>query len=354
MFTWAIPAALAAAAAQGAQPPAAAVAAAPAAAGALTYPLATDSAMLTAALEGAPLELSLRGTSIAAPADIAPADNGCVSQIAVAAPGVANRWRRDLRWSEVAWTGLMADGRVVIAFFEQEGRLPGDRLAFRPPDPAAFRAALDRVITACRSARGEAERVLLSEHHASRNCYFARVPALELIDSPGGAAQAEPPRAVLSVLARETPEAELHLLFDRAAPIERDDWGAPEVTFTYAGPMLKTARITAARFTFDGEPVTAHHSIAAYGDTRLRIRMDPFRRGAGLHTSGGPGYYAQLATSGVATLTLLDETGLTRAELTFDAGPALAAARQALRGADWSCAASAPTPAPAAEWTLAK
>ena len=315
--------------------------------------LASDSQMLAAALAGPILQLAKRGTSVAVQAETRTAEDGCAAVIAVqppgAGPGAGRRWTRLFRWSDVAWTGALPDGRALVAFFEQEGRLPGDRLTFAPADPANFMAALGRVTEQCRVARDEAERVASGEYAGTRSCYFARMPGLELVEATEPNAVPGPTRAVVTLLAHETPEAELRLLFDRAAPSSDGEPDFPDVAFTVAAPSLKALDIAGARFALDGVIVQARHTLALYGDTRLRVRMDP---SAGIpRPSAEESFYRQLAASGKVTLTLLDSKGAARAVLNFDAGRVLAAARQALHNADWSCALAASSP-PAADWQL--
>lgn len=350
MLVIGIPAALAVAAAQSVGPgamPVIAPIASPA-----SPSLAAESAMLANALAGPTLELTMRGTGVMVRAEARAAEDGCATWVTAQAPGAARRWSRMFRWSEVAWTGMLPDGRTLVAFFEHEGRLPGDRLAFAPADPAAFRAALARVTEQCRGMRDEAERVVSGAYAGTRSCYFARMPGLELIEATGPETAPEPTRAVVTLLAHETPEAELRLLFDRVASAESNDRQEPEVAFTVAAPALKTMRIAAARFALDGATVAPRHTIAAYGDTRLRIRIVPAV--ARLAVSNEEGFYGRLATSGKATLTLLDVEGRSRAVLNFDVGPALVQASTALDKAGWSCAPAVPSPAPAARWQPAE
>lgn len=312
--------------------------------------LAADSALLAEALGGRTLDLTMRGTTVAVLASAVPAEDGCAALATAHAPGSPRKWTRRFRWSEVAWTGTTAEGRTTVSFFEHEGRLPGDTLEFAPADAAGFRAALARVVGACRAARGAGERIAIAGSSSMPTCYFARLPALELIESAAPPPMGDPPRAVLTLLSRENPQAELQLLVERAAPDSAagsDDWGRPAVAFTFADPRLKDMRIGEARFALDGKAIKAQHTIAAYGDTRIRISMDSLPVAG---SKAPPSFYRSLAGSGEVGLTLLDEAGKSQAVLHFDAGPALAAAREALRAADWSCASAAPAPAPAARW----
>lgn len=311
-----------------------------------------DSSAVVASMNGTRLDLWRHSVGVTVEAH-ARVVEGCVTQLSSQAQGAPNSWTRSLRWDQVAWTGKLADGRVMVAFFEEDGRLPGDRVTFSPADPAEFGAAVTRLASACRDARNVSERVLVGDYPDWRSCYFARQPALGLTDTPASAPHPREPRAVLSILSRETPEAELHLLFDDADPAPTQRILRADVSFVFAGQQLRTNKIGAAQFALDGQTVTPQHSLAAYGNTRLRIRMDPFRELRRPADSAEPAYFTRLLESGVATLTLLDRTGRTQTVLTFDVGPAIAQARAALASTDWSCAATTAPPPPAAQWHLA-
>lgn len=315
--------------------------------------LARDGAAIASGMNGTRLDLYRHSIGVTIEAHARVAEGGCVTQLSSQAAGAPNSWTRSLRWDQLAWAGRLPDGRVKVAFFEDEGRLPGDRVAFSPADPEAFSAAVVRLAAACRNGREVGERVLTGDYPEWRSCYFARQPALGLTDTPASAPHPRESRAVLSILARETPEAELNLLFDDADPAPTQRTLRAEVSFVFAGQQLRTNRIGAAQFALDGQTVTPQHSLAAYGNTRLRIRMDPFRELRRTADTAEPPYFTRLSESGVATLTLLDRTGRTQTVLTFDVGPALAQARAALASSDWSCAATTPPPPPAAQWHLA-
>lgn len=308
-------------------------------------PLASDNATLAGAMDGRRLDLALRGVGRSVHAKALPTESGCSTRIIASTLDGSDAGTRLLRWADVAWTGELPDGRVMVAFYEQEGRLPGDRLAFAPADPAAFEAALKRVVETCRGAAGEGEQVLSGDYSGSRSCYFTRSPGLELVESTPP--QREPTRAVVTVLAQDTPDAELRLLTERGA--EGDGWEEPEVAFTLAGAGMEDLRISAVRFALDGEPVDPQHSIAIYNNSRLRIRMNPIAATAPNEDS----YYRRLFTSTRATVTLIDSEGAIRAVLNFETGPALAAARLALDNAAWSCATASAAPALAARWQTA-
>ena len=309
--------------------------------------LAADSALLAEALSIPMLQLTMRGTSVVVMARAAPAEGGCAALVSARAPSGSREWSRLFRWSEVAWAGTAPDGRTMVSFFEHEGRLPADTLVAAPPDPGAFRAALSRLTVACRATSDASERILMASRRGPRSCYFARLPSLLLMEEPASA----PPRAMLSVLSRENPQGELQVLLERDSPgsaTGEDEWSRPAIAFIYADPRLKDMRIAGAGFALDARPVAAQHALAAYGDTRLRIGMDPSTAPAG--DTGADSFYRRLAASGEARLTLLDAAGQARAVLNFDAGPALAAARKALKAAGWSCAGAVPASAPAAIW----
>lgn len=298
-------------------------------------PPARDSAALAGAIDGQRLDLALRGVGRSVRAEALPAESGCSTLIMASTPDGSDAGTRLLRWADVAWTGALPDGRVMVAFFEQEGRLPGDRLAFAPADPAAFQTALKRVTESCRGAASE--RGLSGDYSGSRSCYFARAPGLELIEHKSPSPQ-EPARAVMAVLARETPDAELRLLVERGAGGE--GWAQPEVAFTIAGAVLENFRIGVVHFALDGAQVEARHSIAVYNGTRLRIRMGHAIGGASAGSEGS--FYLRLASSQRATVTLIDSGGKARAVLNFDVGPALAAARRSLDATAWSCVDAPP------------
>ena len=302
------------------------------------------------ALSGPTLTLTMRGTTVQAIADVTPTRDGCTAVAAAHAPGKHEIWSREFRWGDVAWLGPAPDGRTRIAFFESEGRLPTDMVTFAPAEPGSFRAALARMADVCRVLHRDSERIAFGATGPMRSCYFPHQPALQLIDS-GSSEGGLPPRAMLSVLSRENPQAELQLLLERAVPRPSagdDDWGNPIVAFVFADPRVKEMQIAAARFSLDAKPVAAQHAVASYGETRVRIIMDPFA--ASSTGTAKTSFYRRLKTSDEVTLTLLDKTGRSHAVLSFDAGPGLAAAREALSAADWSCATASPALTPAALW----
>lgn len=300
--------------------------------------LASDSAALAGALHGGRLDFALRGAGLTVHAEALPAESGCATRIATRIVDGSTVWTRLLRWADVAWTGALPDGRVTVAFYEREGRLPGDRLTFAPGDSAAFRQALQRVAETCRNAAAEDQRVPSGEYPRSRSCYFARLPELELIEPIGRASQGESSRAVLTILADETPEAELRLFLERR--LDGNGWAEPEVAFTVAGPALPDRQIAAARFALDGAAVDAQHSLALYNHTRLRIRMDHFRAQAA--TEGDDSFYRRLAASDRTTLALIDTAGASRGAFNFEIGTKLTAARRALEAVAGSCGPSRP------------
>ena len=247
----------------------------------------------------------------------------------------------------------------MVAFYEHEGRLPADTLVFAPLDAAVFRAAVVRVVAACRSAWREGERVEIAAPGPMRSCYFARLPQLRLYDSVTPPPAADPQRAVLTLLARENPQAELQLQLERSAPDPAgeagvgagaggNDWGSPAVAFIYADHRLKAMRIAGAGFALDGQPVAARHAIATFSHTRVRITMAALKPPRGVPPAAS--FSRRLVASSEVALTLMVAGGKHREVLHFDAGQALAAARASLTSADWSCAAAAPPPAPAARW----
>ena len=306
-------------------------------------PRSADSAMLANALSGQ-LHLTMRGTTVSVMASAAPAEDGCSALISAHAPGMTRKWTRLFRWSETAWAGVTPEGATMVSFFAHEGRLPSDRVVFSPGDGTGFRAALARVASSCRSARDEAERILINTQGSAHGCYFARLPGLQLLES-SGLPGSSPPRALLTVFARETPEAELQLLLQRVAS-NSDAWDRPSVAFTYADPQLKDMRVTQAAFALDGKPVIAQHAVTAYGSTRVRVSVDPFARAR----KGTASFGRRITASDEVRLTLLDDRRQSAAELHFEVDGALTAARALLAAADWTCASAEPAPPPAAHW----
>lgn len=307
-------------------------------------PRSADSAMLANALSGQTLQLTMRGTTVSVIANAAPAEDGCSALISAHAPGMTRKWTRLFRWSETAWAGITPEGATMVSFFAPEGRLPSDRVVFSPGDGAGFRAALSRVASNCRSARDEAERIRITTQGSAHGCYFAGLPGLQLLES-SGLPGSSPPRALLTVFARETPEAELQLLLQRVAG-NSEAWDQPSVAFTFADPGLKDMRVTQAAFALDGKPVMAQHAVTAYSGTRVRVSVDPFARAR----RGTASFGRRITASDEVRLTLLDDRKKSGAELHFEVDRALADARALLAAADWSCATAGPAPPPAAHW----
>ena len=308
-------------------------------------PFAADSALLARALGGPALELTTRGTSVTLLASATPVEGGCAAEMTARLPGGSPAYSRRVRWSDMAWSGQADGGRTKLAFFENEGRLANDMLAFAPGNAAAFQAALARVVSACRSAPSEGDRVLARRPGRAPSCYFARLPQLQLYDVATPAFPGDRPRAVLTLLSRENPEAELQLFLERG---EAGEWGNPAVAFIYADRRLGEAGITGASFSLDGSDVVTRHSLTTFGDTRVRIAMDSFLGGTG--EQGADSFYRRMVGSREIQLTLADGGTKPRAVLHFDVGTALAAARDALKSSDWTCAGAMPDASPAAAW----
>lgn len=305
-----------------------------------------DRAALVATIDNTRLDVWQRSVGLTVRADARSVGDGCTTAIASQYPGQSDAWTRLLRWDQVAWSGTLADGRVMVAFFEQDGRLANDRVTFAPADATAFQAGVARVAQSCRAGRARQERVIVADYPLWRSCYLARTPAVELVETRSLTGRAEEPRASMSVYARETPEAELHLLFD-------GDPDTAEVSFTIARSDLRRMGVAGAAFALDETTVDPRHSLAFYGDTRLRIRMDPFSMVTPAATTTEPSYFERLTDSRTATLTLVDAARKPIGRLTFDIGSALTEARETLRATPWTCAAPAPAPTPAAQFHLA-
>lgn len=309
-------------------------------------PLYRDSAMLADALSGQTLQLTMRGASATVRATAVPAEGGCAARITASAPGGGRQWSRLFRWSELAWSGVRPDGSAGVAFYEQEGHLPVDRLDFSPDDAAAFQSTLTRVAEECRAPRGPSERVMIASQAAEPGCYFARQPGLRLAEATAPYAA----RAMLTLLARETPDAELQLFFEREESAGAKRWGAPWIDFTFADSQIGQVPVAKATFALDGEVFTARHSIAIYGDTRVRIRL----ASAGDEATGANEFAQRLTTSREVRLILFDPAGRVRSVVHFDAAAVLAQAQAAMIAADTSCADAAPAPTIAAAWQHAR
>lgn len=313
-----------------------------------------ESGILARALGGPVLQLTMRGTTVPVTASATPLDDGCAARLTASAPAGGAPWTRLLRWNEVAWSGTGAGGRTTVVFYDPQGRLAADRLAFAPGNAEAFRTALARVVSACRSASGENRRVLVESRVRTRSCYFPRAPQLQLYDSPATSAGMFPRRAVVTVLSRENPEAELQLIFERGEPRAdtgggvQEEWTRATVSFIYADGKLGERGISGAGFALDGQTVAAQHSLVQFADTRVRIALDQQHEAGG--TIDADSFFQRLVTSATATLTLEDGGSQPRAVLTFETGPVFAEARKALSAAQWSCEGAFPPPEPAATW----
>ncbi|WP_133365968.1 hypothetical protein [Qipengyuania sediminis] len=305
-----------------------------------------QSAMLADLLSGPELALTMRGATVTVRARAISVEAGCAARLAAEVPGRGEVFTRLLRWSELAWAGAAEDGQVRIAFYDHEGRLPVDTLTFAPADAARFQAALAAVVSTCRGMPESAPRVMTYSHAAGRSCYFAGLPQLQLLDAAAGAFPAQPSRALLTLLARERPEAEMQVLMERPgadgpAGAEPDVFERASVAFVYAGERVTELAVAEAGFALDAITLPAPHTIAVYGDTRIRITLT--NELAGRLTAGKE-----------VKLILRDGARQERAAVHFDAGPALEAARRALAAADWSCAEAASQPPAAARWIAAR
>lgn len=299
-------------------------------------PLAADVAAVTAAVSGRDVSLSMRGKSVNVVAQLEDID-GCSAKMTAHAPGSTRKWSRRIDWADLAWTGRSGGNRAKAVFFEPEARLAGDTIEFAVDRPDEFRAAIGRLGKLCRERSVPVQTVAFGPDRGMRSCYLVRMPELHLIETPDDATL--PPRASLTVLSREDPMAELHLLAERASGAAGADamaWERPLVAFVFADAQLGTAPVTSARFALDGEGLVTDQSLAAYGDTRVRITMDPFSGRAG--KGGAAPFYPRLAGSIVVTMKLAGADGQGRGTFTFEAGPLMAIAQKMLADANWSCA----------------
>lgn len=311
-------------------------------------PAAMDIAAAIGAVSGHEVSLSIRGKTVVVVAELADVD-GCSAKMTAHAPGKTSKWSRRIDWGDLAWIGRSGGNRVTAVFFEPEARLAGDTMIFDVEKPDEFRATVARLSQVCRERTAPAQTVAFGPDRGMRSCYPSRLPELQIIETPDDATL--PPRASLTVLSRENPLAELHLLAERAtAPGGKatGEWARPLVAFVFADGQLRDKPVTAARFALDGEGTTTEQSLAAYGDTRVRITMDPF--GDRPAKGGIAPFYPRLARSLVVTMNLVGADGGSRGTFTFEAGPAMAVAQQLLEKTNWSCASAGKAMSPATAW----
>lgn len=206
--------------------------------------------------------------------------------------------------------------------------------AFGHRRTATGRTLLTRAGFDCRPGRAVPdERVVTLARGGASQCYFAAMPQLRLDDS--GADRGFPPRVILTVRSRENVQAELELMLTRAP--DGDGWSEPGVAFSFAAPGLRTLGVEEADIRLDSAAVPADLALVMFGDTRLRVMMDPYRNAG----KAPDAFFSRLASSERATLRLLDAGNRSLAVLRFDVGPALETARMMLARTNWSCGRTA-------------
>lgn len=211
------------------------------------------------------------------------------------------------------------------------------------PDPVAFHTATfarpraGRQYFSCQAPRPvPEERIITLEQGTARQCYFAALPQLRLDDS--GADRGFAPRIILTVRSLENPQAELELMLTRSP--DGNDWSEPGVAFMLASPGLRQLGVEEADIRLDAAFVPSDLALVMFGDTRLRVMMDPYRKNG----KSPDAFFSRLAGSDRATLRLLDIENRPLAVLRFDVGPVLEAAKEMLARTDWSCGKTTPAP----------
>lgn len=309
-------------------------------AGARSPSASSDAAIVADALDGRRLQLEMRAQRVSVDAMAEPAEEGCATRIVARAPWGSRPWSRLFRWGDLAWAGMTVEGLTQAAFYDFEGHLATDLVAFAPPDPAQFRDALDRLVQYCRDRAGPATRILSNEGNRSRTCFLAARPEIQIIASKPEVEPPTPPRIAISLYSRESPQVELQLFFEGVG--ERA-WSAPVVGFMIAEPRLVDGKMDKVAFAIDGQGHMVRHSIAAFSRTRLRIAMDQSDPGFSRFTSA-------LASGEELVLTLWSPTGSPADTYRFNPRAAIAEARDLLSDEELSCDAAVAPPPRAADW----
>lgn len=296
-----------------------------------------------------PLELTYNGRTVAVMGRLEAGAQPCTPNLVARGLGKTREWRRTLDVTALAWTGEQGAGRHSLVFYNPATHLAGDSVSVTGDGADEVIAAATALAQACQAQDVAARPVLVDSAGAGgpRSCRFRRLPGLTLIEAGEGGTQ--PPRAMLTLYARQSPAGELTILAEGTAMADqRVGWGRASVEFVFADPAYKSLGVTGAGFALDGVEMDFGHSLAAFGDTRVRVATEAF--GAARQASAGPSFFDRLAPSRTVTLSLLDGTGQARRRLDFDVSEKLSTARALLDGAGWSCAGALPAEPPPARW----
>lgn len=234
-------------------------------------------------------------------------------------------------WINASWSMPGYQGRMDPLDFATAplAPTPGPLALGRPTEP---RNNSGRLNFTCETRRSLAdERVVTLARGGARNCYYTELPQLRLDDS--GSDRGFPPRIILTVRSRENPHAELELMITRSP--DGTGWSEPGVAFVLAAPNLRALGVAEARIDLDRTAVASDLAIVMFGETRLRIMMDPSRNALTGKSSGK--FFSRLVQSDRATLRLFDKTDTPITDLRFDVGQVLEAAREMLDRTNWSC-----------------
>ncbi|WP_375291081.1 hypothetical protein [Qipengyuania sp.] len=301
-----------------------------------------DAAIVSSALDGRRLDLEMRGQRVSVDATAEITEGGCSTRIMAQAAGGSRQWSRILRWTELAWAGETVEGATQVAFYDTEGHLATDLIAFGPPDASRFREALARLVQSCRMERGEAARVQTSQGNRTRTCFLGNRPEIQIIDTKPAIPTPAPPRLLINLYAQESPRVELQLLFEGVGEQALKD---PSMAFVVAEPGLMNGQVKRARFRINGRDFAVRHSIAAFGTTRLRIAIDP-------RASGFDSFATALGSSSELVLSLLSRDGSAIGRYTFDPRQTLRQAKELLAGTGPSCNEAVPRLSRAADWSV--
>ena len=301
-----------------------------------------DATIVSSALDGRRLHLEMRGRSVSVDATAEVTEGGCSTRIVAQAAGGARQWSRILRWTELAWAGETVEGTTQVAFYDTEGHLATDLVAFEPPDAPRFREALARLVQSCRIERGEAARVQISEGNRTRTCFSGIRPEIQIIDTKPAVPTPSPPRLLINLYAQESPRVELQLLFEGVGEQALRD---PSMAFVVAEPDLMNGTVKRASFRINGRDFAVRHLIAAFGTTRLRIAIDP-------RTSGFNSFANALGSSRELVLSLWSRNGSAIGRYTFDPRQTLGQAKELLAGTGPSCNEAVPRLSRAADWSV--
>lgn len=297
------------------------------------------------ALSGKTVTLEMRGSRVDVLARLEPRD-GCSATLFASNLSGGPEWTRELRWDEIAWQGAGEDGRMKVAFYDPEGRLPIDIMRAPADDGATVAAAMKRLSSRCQARHPLNQTVSFGPQAPDRPCYFPRQPALVLADYGGS----NPRQAMLTLVAKDRSLAELQLQFDLDGASGGTSRGARDrsgLVLYYGSHELATAPVSSLKLTVDGVAVPIRHSTAVFNAIRLRSRLFAA-------STAETGLLDTIGKAREVTITLLGPRGEVRRTLTFNPGDAVETARAAVAASGGSCAPTVAANAQPITWSPAK